>query len=305
VPQTFPSIAVVGAGAVGCYFGGMLARAGAPVTFIGRQSFVDAVSSRGLVMDTVHFQETVNVGVSTEMSAVDGAGLVLFCVKTKDNEAAARELAPFLQREATVLSLQNGVDNVDRIRAAAGIRAHPAIVYVAASVPEPGRIKHAGRGDLVLGSENKEIAAIFERAAVPVRISENIAGDLWVKLIWNCALNAISALGQARYGEIAQNSEAWRLVEAAVDELLAVAKASGIVLPGIPDRDAAIAGARKIATDMSGAFSSTAQDINRGRRTEIDSLNGYVARRGAELGIATPVNYALATLTKLRECNNT
>jgi len=305
VPHSFPSIAVVGAGAVGCYFGGMLARAGAPVTFIGRQSFVDAVASRGLVMDTIHFQETVTVRASTEMSALDGAGLILFCVKTKDNEAAAREIAPFLQPEATVLSLQNGVDNVDRIRAAAGIRAHPAIVYVAASVPEPGRIKHVGRGDLVLGSENKEIAAIFERAAVPVRISENIAGDLWVKLIWNCALNAISALGQARYGDIAQNAEAWRLVEAAVDELLAVAKASGIVLPGIPDRDAAIAGARKIATDMSGALSSTAQDINRGRRTEIDSLNGYVARRGAELGIATPVNYALATLTKLRESNNT
>lgn len=301
--KTSPRVAVVGAGAVGCYFGGMLARAGVPVVLIGRRSFVDAVSGKGLAMDTVQFRETVPVDASVEMAAVAGADLVLFCVKTKDDETAARELAPFLKPEATVLSLQNGVDNAERIRAA-GIQALSAVVYVAASIPEPGHVKHVGRGDLVLGPESarvREIAAMFEQADVPCRISENIQGDLWVKLIWNCALNAISALSQAKYGRIAQHADAWKLVEAAVDELLAVAKASGIVLPGIPDRHTAIAGARKIATDMSGALSSTAQDIIRGRPTEIDSLNGYVARRGAQLGIPTPVNHALFTLTKLRE----
>ena len=299
----WPRIAVVGAGAVGGYFGGMLAAAGAPVTMIGRQAFVDAVQQDGLFLDTLHFQKKVTVEATTEISAAAGAGLVLFCVKTTDN-AAARALAPHLAPAATVISLQNGVDNVEQIREAANIDAVRAVVYVGAAVPEPGRVKHSGRGDLIIGptsERTQRIAEIFARANVPCRISDNIAGEQWTKFLCNCALNAVSALGHATYGQIAADTDARRLVESLVVEIMAVARASQIMLPGIETAEAALATAMEIATQMPAIYSSTAQDMQRGKRTEIDSLNGYIARRGAALGVATPVNHALVTLVKLIE----
>ena len=302
--EAWPRIAVVGAGAVGGYFGGMLARAGAPVVMVGRPAFVEAVRENGLFLDTLQFQESVRVEAATEVSSIRGAEIVLFCVKTTDNAATARAIAPLLAPGALVVSLQNGVDNVEQIREAAGIEALPAVVYVAASVPEPGRVKHVGRGDLVVGPRNaktERFAGLFERAHVSCRISENIVGELWTKLTWNCALNAISALGKAKYGQIAASEDARKVVENIVKELLAVAHAANIQLPGLEDFTAALSGALKIATQMSGAFSSTAQDLNRGKLTEIDSLNGYIARRAAELGVPAPLNHALYTLVKLAE----
>jgi len=302
--EPWPRIAVVGAGAVGGYFGGLLARAGAPVIMIGRRAFVEAANQGGLVLDTLQFQAKVRVEASTELAAVDGAEVVLFCVKTTDNAPTARAIAPLLAKGALVLSMQNGVDNAEQIRAAAAIEALPSVVYVAASVPEAGRVKHVGRGDLVVGPKNpktERIAALFSRAHIPCRISENIEGELWTKLVWNCALNAVSALGRAKYGHIAGSADAWKVVETAVYEVLAVARAAGIDPPGLEDPGAALAGAWKIATQMAEALSSTAQDMNRGKRTEIDSLNGYVWRRGAELAVPTPVNQALYALVKLAE----
>lgn len=303
---SWPRVAVIGAGAVGGYFGGLLARAGAPVVMIGRPAFVDGVKARGLFLDTLQFQEWVKVKASTDLAAIRGVDLVLFCVKSVDNAATARELAPLLSSQTTVVTLQNGVDNIEQIRAAANIEAMPAVVYVAASVPEPGRVKHVGRGDLVLGESQdaKHLAEIFQRAGIPCRLSNNVEGELWTKLIMNCALNAISAVGNIRYGKIAEDADARTLVRRIIEEVLAVAHAAGIVLPTISNSDAAYAGAMQIATQMAGAFSSTAQDIHRGKRTEIDSLNGYISRKGAELGVPTPTNDTLATLVKLLEASN-
>jgi 2-dehydropantoate 2-reductase len=301
--EKWPRVAVVGAGAVGGYFGGMLARAGAPVIMIGRPAFVEAAKKNGLFLDTLQLKEAVRVEASTELAAVRGADVILFCVKTTDTESTARALAPLLSSSATLVSLQNGVDNAEKIRAA-GIDALSAVVYVAASVPEPARVKHVGRGDLVIGPPNartEKFAALFERAGVPCRISDNIDGELWTKLIWNCALNAISALGRAKYGQIAASEDARKVVENAVNEVLAVAAAARISLPGVADIKAGLSGALQIATQMAGAISSTGQDLMRGKRTEIDSLNGYIARRGAELGVPTPVNHALYALVKLAE----
>jgi len=303
--EPWPKIAVAGAGAVGGYFGGLLARAGAPVVMIGRPAFVSAIKKNGgLFLDTVQFQESVKVEASEELSAARGAEIVLFCVKTTDNASTARTLAPLLAPGALVLSLQNGVDNVEQIRTAARIEALPTVVYVAASVPEPGRVKHVGRGDLVVGPENektKSVAALFARAGVGCRISENIEGELWTKLIWNCALNAVSALGRAKYGQIGASPDARKVLESLVDEVLAVARAANVHLPGLEDPKAAYAGAFRIATQMAETYSSTAQDMQRGKRTEIDSLNGFIARRGAELGVPTPVNQAMYALVKLAE----
>ena len=163
----WPKTAVVGAGAVGGYFGGMLARAGAPVTMIGRQAFVEAVKKSGLQMDTVQFRETVYPEASTEIAAAAGAEVILFCVKTTDTASTAKSLAPHLSPGAIVVSLQNGVNNAEEIRAAAGIDALPAVVYVAAAMSPPGCVKHLGRGDLVVGPKNprtERIANLFLQA---------------------------------------------------------------------------------------------------------------------------------------------
>jgi 2-dehydropantoate 2-reductase len=302
--QAWPQIAVVGAGAVGGYFGGIFARAGAPILFIGRKHFADTIESKGLVLDRSHGQERIRIEVTTDMSAVRDRSLILLCVKANDTSATAAQMASFVRRDATVVCLQNGVDNAERVHAAANVLAISAAVYVAVSVPEPGRVKHLARGDLIIGPPSEkttDIAKVFERAGIPCRISENIEGELWVKLLRNCALNAISALGHARYGEIAQNASAKQLMQNVVDEVLAVARAAGLVMPGVHDRESGMAAAMDLAMQMADAFSSTAQDLNRGRPTEIDALNGYVARRGAELGVPVPVNHALFTLVRLAE----
>ena len=302
--EEWPRIAVVGAGAVGGYFGGMFARAGAPIILIGRRHFADAVNAAGLALDKSQGQERIRVAATTEMSAIRDCSLILFSVKANDTEETAKQIAPLLQPDATVVCLQNGVDNADRIRAAAKVVVLSAAVYVAVSVPEPGRVKHLARGDLIIGPPSErttEMANVFNRAAISCRISENIEGELWVKLLCNSALNAISALAHARYGQIMENAAAKQLMQQVVDEVLAVAEANNVVLPGISDRESGMAAAMEIATQMAGALSSTAQDLDRGRATEIDALNGYISRRGAELGVPVPINHALFTLVKLAE----
>ena len=303
---SWPKIAVVGAGAVGGYFGGMLARAGAPVVLIGRPAFAEAVNREGLLLDTTTFREHIRAQASAELSAARGAELVLFCVKTTDTASTARELAGIVAPGAVIVSLQNGVDNAEQIAAASGLHALPAAVYVAASVPAPGTVKHGGRGDLVLGPPSdttRRIASLFEQAGVPVRISENIAGELWTKFTGNCGMNAVSALGQITYGNIAASAEARQLVERLTYEVLAVASAAGIVLPAFADPQAAFAMSMKIAAQLTNTYSSTAQDMARRKKTEIDSLNGYIVRKGRELGIPTPINETVFTLVKLAEAS--
>jgi len=271
---------------------------------IGRPSFVEAVRRSGLRIDSIRFQETVHPDAATELAAAAGADVVLFSVKTTDTVPVSKQLAAILPQGSLVVSMQNGVNNAEVIREASGINALPAVVYVAASVPAPGTVKHLGRGDIVVGSQDGRIgplAEIFAAATIPCRISENIEGELWTKLVWNCALNAVSALGRVTYGEIIANGDARRLVEAVVQETLSVARAKGVHPPGLEDAKAAVAGAFKVAEQMSATRSSTAQDLVRGKPTEIDSLNGYVARTGSQLGVPTPVNHALYTLIKLYE----
>jgi 2-dehydropantoate 2-reductase len=295
---------VLGAGAVGCYFGGMLARAGAPVTLIGRSHHVEALARDGLLLEALTFQERVRVGASASVEAARDAAVVLLAVKTPDTEDAARSLAPHLAPGAVVLSLQNGVDNVARIRTAAGIDALPAVVYVAAAMTGPGRVRHSGRGDLIVGDprggrrdEAGRVAALFARAGVPCVVSDNVEGELWAKMAMNCAFNAISALGRAKYGRIVRDPGAREVLRRAVEETVAVARAAGVRLPD----DDLVAAAYRLGEAMCEATSSTAQDVGRGKRTEVDALNGHVARRGAELGVDTPVNQALHALVKLLE----
>ena len=232
-------VAVVGAGAVGCYYGGMLARAGVPVTLIGRPVHVDAIRRDGLRLATSAFDEHVRLEASTEPAAVAGAALVLVCVKSPDSESTGLELAPYLAPGARVLSLQNGVDNAPRLQAVLNRPVAPAVVYVASEMGGPGHVRHLGRGELVVPSDiagpglvSTDIVALFARAGVPVELSDNVLGALWGKLLLNCGYNAISAVTDLPYGRMMTLPGIARTVHDAVAECLAVAAALGVTIPG-------------------------------------------------------------------------
>jgi 2-dehydropantoate 2-reductase len=307
---SFRSTAVVGAGAVGSFFGAMLARAGHPVTLIARQAHVQAIEREGLRLQMAGRIESIRTAARTDIAAVRDADLVLFCVKSTDTESVAREMAPHLADGALVLSLQNGVENAATIARHVKQAVVPAVVYVATAMPEPGLVSHHGRGDLVIGPLDAEAANdaalaprlqalvdLFASAQVPVRISADVMAELWSKLMVNCAYNAISGLAQASYGQLAALAEIRALQETVVREVVALAAAEGVDLPLEPSLEAM----RRIAGAMPAQLSSTAQDMARAKPSEIDHLNGFVARRGSTLGIATPANQALHALVKLVE----
>ena len=284
---------------MGCYYGGMLARAGHDVVLIARPVHVEAIARHGLRMQTSSFDEQVSLTASPHASAVRGAELVLLGVKSADTEAAGALMRPYLDASALVLCLQNGVDNADRLRECLPQHAvAAAVVYVATEMPSPGHVKHNGRGELIIepsvGSESAAEALIA--AGVPTEISGNVRGALWAKLILNCAYNAVSAITQLPYGKTSVGVGVQDLMRDVVAECMAVAIADGVTLPG--DVNAAI---RKIVETMPDQLSSTAQDLARGKRSEIDYLNGLIVRRGTALGIATPSNRVLWALVKLLE----
>lgn len=304
--DAWPRIAVVGAGAVGCYYGGMLARAGAPVTLVGRAVHVDAIRRDGLILEIGGTREQVTATAATDVAAIADARLVLVCVKSGDTEATARAMAPHLARDALVVSLQNGVDNARRMRPLLSAQVLACVVYVGCEMAGPGHVRHMGRGDLVIGGEPGSeaaaraaayVAAIFVRAGVPCTVAADIDADLWGKLIVNCAYNPLSALTRLPYGPMTASPWSREIMPQVVAEAIAVAHADGVRLrtDGLLERVLAL------GASMPGQISSTAQDIGHGKATEIDALNGYVARRGEALGVPTPVNRTLHALVKLLE----
>jgi 2-dehydropantoate 2-reductase len=284
----------------------MLARSGVRVKLVGRAPHVEAIARDGLLLDGLHVQERIPIAATTSLAeGVRDAGVVLFCVKTVSTESVARELQPFLSPNTTILSLQNGIDNPDRIHSSIQAYAVPTAVYVAAEMTAPGRVTHTGRGDLIIGyhagwprqPDLEPLAAMFEQAGVPCRISHDIAAELWTKMVMNCAYNALSALTRAPYGRIVQSEPVREFGMRAISETVAVARAEGISL----SEQVVVEATARLAEKMTRATSSMAQDIARGRPTEIDSLNGYVVRRATALGIATPVSEILVAMVKLLE----
>ena len=292
------TVAVMGAGAVGCYFGGMLARAGHEVTLIARPQHVEAIARDGLRLQTRSFDERVRLRASSDVSAVAGAQLVLFCVKSTDTESAAASLRPHLSPDALVLTLQNGVDNDERVRGVLANEVAATVVYVATEMAGPGHVLHHGRGELVLAPtrSGEALVARLVAAGIPSSTSDNVRGALWAKLVLNCAYNAMSAIGRVPYGPLVEAPGVAEVMHDVVAECLAVAQAEGVVVAGDPQ-----SAVRGLAATMPGQFSSTAQDVMRGKPSEIDHLNGLVVRRGEAHGIPTPVNRALHVLVKLIE----
>ena len=306
VPRT---VAVIGAGAVGSYYGAKLARADFDVTLVARAAHVAAIDRDGLRVIEGGVEWQTALRATTDSKAAHGADVVLVTVKSPDTSTAASMLAPSLSTDARIVSLQNGVDNAERVGAVLGNPVYAAVVYVGVQMAGPGRVRHTGRGDLVIGvpralasrgdsaSDIAAIAAMFEKAGIPCARDADIEAALWTKLTLNCAFNAVSALGDSPYGRMAASATVRDVMETVVREAVTVARAAGVAL----DADKLVAATWKLAASMPQQFSSTAQDMQRGKATEIDALNGFVSQRGKALGVDAPVNRTLHALVKLRE----
>jgi 2-dehydropantoate 2-reductase len=283
-------IAVMGAGAVGCYYGAMLARAGHSVVLIGRPALVETVRHEGLLLESKHFTGRVPVQADTLPSAVKDADLVLFCVKSGDTENAGAAIAAYLSPHTSVLSMQNGVDNAARLSTVIGRHAIPVVVYVAVEMAGPAHVRHHGRGDLAIGPSDasEAIASLMTAAGLPSEVSDRVFDALWTKLIINCAYNGLSAIAQLPYGELIRQPHVLETMRSLYDECIAVAQADGITLA-----DNLWESLLDISVNMAAQRSSTAQDLARGKKTEIEHLNGYVVRRGKDLGVLAPTNRAI------------
>ena len=223
---------------------------------------------------------------------------MLFCVKSADTEEAGRSLAGRLRPETSILSLQNGVDNPQRLRGVTGHPVIPAVVYVGSEMAGPGHVRHHGGGDLAIGASpaSEALAQTLDAAGIRTTIADDIETTLWSKLVINCAFNALSAVAGISYGPMLEVEGTRDVVASAVQEAVTVARASGVSMP-----DDLLERILKIPAAMPNQMSSTAQDLARGKSSEIDFLNGYVVRKGAELGIPTPTNHALQVMVKLAE----
>lgn len=289
-------IAVMGAGGMGGYFGGCLARAGEAVAFVARGEHLRAIQARGLQVRSVVGDFTVTAPATDDPRRVPELiglpELVLFCVKSYDTEAAAETIRPLLGPETAVLTLQNGVVNVETLGGLLGPeRILGGLVYGFAVVAEPGVVQHTQGGRIVFGEldgrENARAARFLEagrKAGFPIELTGNVRRALWEKYLMICALSGMTALTRRPIGEIRACPEAHRMYEMILEELAAIAKAEGVGLPdGIVETGMAAADALK-----PDSYSSLYHDLAHGRRLELEALQGHAVRLGARHGIPTP-----------------
>ncbi len=293
----------MGSGAVGGYFGANLARAGEDVYFVARGPQLEALRRGGLRINSAargDFTVSTRAGTTAEAAQAGPYDLVLFATKSYDTEAAAAQILPALGPGTVVLSLQNGVNNEAVLgRILGNQRVMGGVAYVEAALIEPGVIRHSSAGRVIVGemdgsltSRVQAVCDLFARAAVPCERSPDIAAAKWEKLLFNCALNPMTALARQGIASIVAIPEGRDTCRRVMEEVREVARAAGVALPeDAVQRLLAFAASR----DM---HSSMEYDLLHGRRLELEALNGVILRLGRRHGVQTPVNEALYALLR-------
>jgi 2-dehydropantoate 2-reductase len=296
-------IAVVGAGGVGGYFGARLARAGESVVVLARGAHLEAIRRDGLrVRSAVDGDIVAKVEAVASFDGQPPADMALFCVKAFDTAAAAEALRPAVGADTGVVSLQNGVDNEEAIDAVLGRGvALGGAAYVFASLEAPGVIVHRFAGRIVFGEmdgRRSERAArlrdALARAGVPVELSTDIRRVLWEKYLLISAQAGMTALTRCPAGVLRETVESWRMYRSIVEELAALARASGVALPA----DAVEAVMRQAAALAPDAYSSLHHDLTQGKRLELEALHGHAVRLGERYGVPTPMVFAVYAALK-------
>ena len=291
--------AVIDPGGTGGYFGGLLARAGEDVTFIARRAQLEALSTRGLTLESrLAGTFTIPVQATDDPSEIGTVDLILFCVKTYDTDAAAESIRPLIRPDTMLVSLQNGIDNEERIARAAGHSSGiGAVAYVVSAIKAPGVVAQtAGPGKIVLGELSGGTSArverlheVLQRAGIAVELHPDIRVVLWQKFLFICAFSGVTAVTRVPIGLILDAPETHALFQRTSDEVEAVARAGGIDLPA----DCVSQALATAASVEPWARGSLYHDLTSGRRLELESLNGEVVRRGRELCVETPLNFAI------------
>ena len=298
-------IAIMGSGGVGGYVGGRLAASGQDVAFIARGAHLAAIRERGLRIESALGDLTLSPAEATDDPAAIGpVELVIFAVKLYDTESAAEAARPLVGPATGVVTLQNGVDSVAVLSSVLGAgHVIGGVAHTASTIAAPGLIRHTGTlarlqvGELE-GGHSERVAALSEaldRAGVDHQVSDDIARDIWAKMVFLATFSGLTALTRLPIGPIREDPETRALYEAGLTEALAVAHARGIALP------ADFVARTLTRTDQLPAAmkSSLLHDLENGRRLELPWLSGAIVRMGAELGIATPIHGFIATALKL------
>jgi 2-dehydropantoate 2-reductase len=299
-------IAVLGAGAMGSLFGGRLAEAGHEVVLLSTWAeYVERVNREGLVLDGPDGTRLIRVRATLSPAEAGPAQLVIVSVKATRTRAALAGALELVGPETAVLTLQNGLGNVETLaemvgpgRVIAGTSNH------GAHLEGPGRVRHVGGGDTALGELSgpltdrlRNLGRIFEEAGfAPVALSDNVLNLIWKKLLVNVAINAVTALARIKNGQILDFPETLEISRLAVLEAAEVARRKGITFDEDP-----VAFTREVARKTGANRSSMLQDVVRQRPTEIECLNGAIVREGRALGLSVPVNTVLAGLVSVYE----
>ena len=293
----------MGAGAMGCLYGGHLAEAGVDVSLVDVwREHVDAINAKGIHMTGVSGDRVVHIPATTDPETIGEVDLVLLFVKSYDTRKAVQDSGSLIGGDTYVLTLQNGLGNLEAITEAVGSgRVLGGTTSHGSTLVGPGEIRHAGVGPTVIGALDRgpwsmaeKIAETFNDAGLQTRFSGDVRSDIWGKVLVNLGINALTALTGLRNGPLLDVPELRRLMRLAVEEGMRVAEADGVDL-GLIDH---VAHVYEVAEATGANRSSMLQDVDRGRRTEIDALNGAVVGLGEKMGVETPVNRALTALVK-------
>jgi 2-dehydropantoate 2-reductase len=296
-------IAVYGAGGVGGYFGGRLAQAGADVRLIARGAHLRALRGHGLRVRSIKGDFAVAVPATDDPADIGPCDYVLFCVKSFDTEAAAARLGPLLGDGTAVVSLQNGVDNEEKLARVVGDHhVMGGVAYIFAGITEPGVVVHTGGSTSIVfgeldGHESaraRQLLASCQQAGFGAELSPAITTVLWAKLAFICAQAGMTAAVRLPIGEIRSVDAAWAGFQRLVQEVCAVAAADGHPVPPTAQEGIVTAG----QTVEPGSFSSLHDDLVAGRRMELEALHGFVVRRASEHGVPVPMSEAVYAILK-------
>ncbi len=304
-------ITVIGAGAMGSLFGGLLAEAGQDVSLLHRDpQLVSTLNEQGVRIERNNRVRQIRVHAVTRPEEIIATDLTLLCIKHGQTAAATESAIRLCGGPGVLMSLQNGMGNGEIIAATvAAIRAEIPIICGStaqgAMLLHSGRVQHSGVGKTIIGiwqgeiqSVVDEITDIFTQAGIPTEQVHDIRPVLWSKLFANVAINGISALTNTCNGQLLELRETRELMEAAVQEAIVVAEALGVAIAK-DTLENVFAIARATASNRS----SMGQDVDAKRGTEIEAINGYIVRQAAALGIATPVNQTILSLVTTLEAH--
>jgi 2-dehydropantoate 2-reductase len=304
-------IVIVGPGAMGLLFAGIFSRQkkkDLQVILLDKDRERAArLSKEGFSVEGIAGNWHVPAQAVCDAKEIDKADLVMICVKSYDTKSAIKSVKPALSEDTMVLTLQNGIGNIEIIQEVAGQdRVIGGITSMGATLLSETKVRFAGKGDTVIGRidgkipvQIRAIRELFNAGGMDVRISRDIKGFLWSKLIINAGINPLTAVTRLHNGKLLDFEGTRRLMAQAVSEAVKLAKRKRIKLI----YDDPLAKVEAVCEATASNISSMLQDVIKKRQTEIDYINGVIVRQGQELGIQVPVNSLLVDLVKTIEAS--